>query len=206
MMKTKQNFLKGIFSENPVFILVLGMCPVLAITTSVLNALGMGAAFTFVLILSNVIISLVRKLIPNEVRIPAYIVIIATLVTIVDMVMHAYTFSIYESLGIFIPLIVVNCVVLGRAEAFASKNGVFASFIDALGMGVGYTAAITILAAVREILGSGTFLGMDITPFNLVQPAVIFVIAPGAFITLGILLGIINSIRSSREKKLAVKE
>lgn len=206
MMKTKQNFLKGIFSENPVFILVLGMCPVLAITTSVLNALGMGAAFTFVLILSNVIISLVRKLIPNEVRIPAYIVIIATLVTIVDMVMHAYTFSIYESLGIFIPLIVVNCVVLGRAEAFASKNGVFASFIDALGMGIGFTAAITILAAVREILGSGTFLGMDITPFNLVQPAVIFVIAPGAFITLGILLGIINSIRSSREKKLAVKE
>ena len=206
MMKTKQNFLKGIFSENPVFILVLGMCPVLAITTSVLNALGMGAAFTFVLILSNVIISLVRKLIPNEVRIPAYIVIIATLVTIVDMVMHAYTFSIYESLGIFIPLIVVNCVVLGRAEAFASKNGVFASFIDALGMGIGFTAAITILSAVREILGSGTFLGMDITPFNLVQPAVIFVIAPGAFITLGILLGIINSIRSSREKKLAVKE
>ncbi|HEY8364006.1 MAG TPA: electron transport complex subunit E [Haloplasmataceae bacterium] len=205
-MKTKQNFLKGIFSENPVFVLVLGMCPVLAITTTVLNALGMGLAFTLVLIMSNVIISMIRKLIPNEVRIPAYIVVIATLVTIVDMLMHAYTFSIYESLGIFIPLIVVNCVVLGRAEAFASKNGVFASFIDALGMGVGYTLAITLISAIREILGSGTFLGIDILPFDLVQPATIFVIAPGAFITLGIILGVINSIKISRAKKVAAKK
>lgn len=205
-MKTKQNFLKGIFSENPVFVLVLGMCPVLAITTTVMNAIGMGIAFTVVLIMSNVIISLVRKLIPNEVRIPAYIVIIATLVSIVDMIMHAFTFSLYESLGIFIPLIVVNCVVLGRAEAFASKNGVFASFIDALGMGIGYTLAITILASIREILGSGTFLGYDLTPFDLVQPATLFVVAPGAFITLGLLLGIINSIKNSREKKLAAKK
>lgn len=205
-MKTKQNFLKGIFSENPVFVLVLGMCPVLAITTTVMNAIGMGIAFTVVLIMSNVIISLVRKLIPNEVRIPAYIVIIATLVSIVDMIMHAFTFSLYESLGIFIPLIVVNCVVLGRAEAFASKNGVFASFIDALGMGIGYTLAITILASIREILGSGTFLGYDLTPFDLVQPATLFVVAPGAFITLGLLLGIINSIKNSHEKKLAAKK
>lgn len=205
-MKTKQNFLKGIFSENPVFVLVLGMCPVLAITTTVMNAIGMGIAFTVVLIMSNVIISLVRKLIPNEVRIPAYIVIIATLVSIVDMIMHAFTFSLYESLGIFIPLIVVNCVVLGRAEAFASKHGVFASFIDALGMGIGYTLAITILASIREILGSGTFLGYDLTPFDLIQPATIFVIAPGAFITLGLLLGIINAIKNCREKKLAAKK
>ncbi len=200
-MNSKQNFLKGIFTENPVFVLVLGMCPVLAITTSVLNALGMGLAFTAVLIMSNLIISLIRKFIPNDIRIPAYIVVIATLVTIVDMVMHAYTYNIYESLGIFIPLIVVNCVVLGRAEAFASKNGVFSSIIDAVGMGVGYTIAIIIISSVREILGSGTFLGFDVTPFNLVTPATIFVIAPGAFITLGLLLGTINSIKAARDKK-----
>lgn len=205
-MNNKENFLKGIFSENPVFMLVLGMCPVLAITTTVTNALGMGLAFTFVLIMSNVIISLIRKFIPNDIRIPAYIVVIATVVTIVDMFMHAYAFSLYESLGIFIPLIVVNCVVLGRAEAFASKNGVFASFIDALGMGVGYTLAITLISTVREVLGSGTFLGIDIFPFDLVQPASIFVIAPGAFITLGILLGIINAIRFKRAKKAQAKE
>ncbi|NLG82910.1 MAG: electron transport complex subunit E [Bacilli bacterium] len=205
-MNNKENFLKGIFSENPVFMLVLGMCPVLAITTTVTNALGMGLAFTFVLIMSNVIISLIRKFIPNDIRIPAYIVVIATVVTIVDMFMHAYAFSLYESLGIFIPLIVVNCVVLGRAEAFASKNGVFASFIDALGMGAGFTLSITLISTVREVLGSGTFLGIDIFPFDLVQPASIFVIAPGAFITLGILLGIINTIRFKRAKKAQAKE
>lgn len=204
-MKTKQNF-QGIFSENPVFVLMLGMCPVLAITTSIMNALGMGVAFTIVLIMSNVIISLIRKLIPNEVRIPAYIVVIATLVTIVDMLMHAFTFSIYESLGIFIPLIVVNCVVLGRAEAFASKNNVFASFIDALGMGIGYTLAITILSAIREFFGAGTLLGYDVTPLNLIQPATIFIIAPGAFITLGLLLGGINALKNARTKSAEVKE
>ncbi|NLC95479.1 MAG: electron transport complex subunit E [Bacilli bacterium] len=205
-MNNKDNFLKGIFTENPVFMLVLGMCPVLAITTSVSNALGMGVAFTFVLIMSNVIISLIRKFIPNDVRIPAYIVVIATVVTIVDLFMQAYAYSLYESLGIFIPLIVVNCIVLGRAEAFASKNGVFASFIDALGMGVGYTLAITLISTVREVLGSGTFLGIDVFPFDLVQPASIFVIAPGAFITLGILLAIINAIRFKRAKKAQAKE
>lgn len=205
-MNNKDNFLKGIFTENPVFMLVLGMCPVLAITTSVSNALGMGVAFTFVLIMSNVIISLIRKFIPNDVRIPAYIVVIATVVTIVDLFMQAYAYSLYESLGIFIPLIVVNCIVLGRAEAFASKNGVFASFIDALGMGVGYTLAITLISTVREVLGSGTFLGIDAFPFDLVQPASIFVIAPGAFITLGILLAIINAIRFKRAKKAQAKE
>lgn len=205
-MNNKDNFLKGIFTENPVFMLVLGMCPVLAITTSVSNALGMGVAFTFVLIMSNVIISLIRKFIPNDVRIPAYIVVIATVVTIVDLFMQAYAYSLYESLGIFIPLIVVNCVVLGRAEAFASKNGVFASFIDALGMGVGYTLAITLISTVREVLGSGTILGIDVFPFDLVQPASIFVIAPGAFITLGILLAIINAIRFKRAKKAQAKE
>lgn len=205
-MNNKDNFLKGIFTENPVFMLVLGMCPVLAITTSVSNALGMGVAFTFVLIMSNVIISLIRKFIPNDVRIPAYIVVIATVVTIVDLFMQAYAYSLYESLGIFIPLIVVNCIVLGRAEAFASKNGVFASFIDALGMGAGFTLSITLISTVREVLGSGTFLGIDIFPFDLVQPASIFVIAPGAFITLGILLGIINAIRFKRAKKAQAKE
>lgn len=206
-MTKMQNFLKGIFSENPVFILVLGMCPVLAITTAVTNAIGMGIAFTVVLIMSNIIISLIKKLIPDDVRIPAYIVVIATLVTIVDMVMHAFTVSLYDSLGIFIPLIVVNCVVLGRAEAYASKNGVFDSILDAVGMGIGYTAAIVILSAIREYFGSGTLLGFDVTPFNLFEPSAIFILAPGAFITLGVLLGIINTIvnRISNKKAAANK-
>ncbi|MDF2698559.1 MAG: electron transport complex subunit RsxE [Haloplasmataceae bacterium] len=200
-MTKKQNLLKGIFQENPVFVLILGMCPVLGVTTSLLNALGMGAAFTVVLILSNILISLIRKLIPNDIRIPAYIVVIATLVTIVDMVMNAFTFSLYEELGIFIPLIVVNCVVLGRAEAYASKNGVVDSAIDALGMGLGYTIAIAIVASIREILGSGELLGFNIIPFNLFEPATIFILAPGAFITLGFLLALINVIVAKRNKK-----
>lgn len=205
-MNNKQNLLKGIFSENPVFVLVLGMCPVLAITTSVSNALGMGVAFTAVLIMSNMLISLIRNLIPNDVRIPAYIVVIATLVTIVDMLMNAFTYDIYQSLGLFIPLIVVNCVVLGRAEAFANKNTVWASFLDALGMGIGYTLAITIISAIREFFGNGTLLGFDVTPFNLFEPATIFIVAPGAFLTLGFILGIINTVKSSRSNKAQVKQ
>lgn len=200
-MTKRENFFKGIFKENPVFVLLLGMCPVLGVTATVANALGMGVAFSFVLIMSNIIVALIRNWIPNEVRIPAFIVVIATLVTIVDLFMAAYVPDLYESLGIFIPLIVVNCVVLGRAEAFASKNGVFDSIIDAIGMGIGYTIAIVMLASLREFFGAGTLLGFDVTPFNLFEPAILFVLAPGAFITLGLLLASINAIKIKKDAK-----
>lgn len=203
-MSKKQNFLKGITDENPVFVLLLGMCPVLGVTSTLQGALGMGVAFSIVLILSNIIISLIRNFIPSEVRIPAYIVIIATLVTIVQLVMQGYLPELYTQLGIFIPLIVVNCVILGRAEAFASKNGVIDSIIDALGMGLGYTIAIGLLAAIREFFGSGTLLGYDVTPLNIFEPAQIFVLAPGAFIALGILLAIINALKDRRANKKAL--
>ena len=213
-MTKKQNFLKGLFAENPVFVLILGMCPVLGVTTTLFGAIGMGIAFTSVLIMSNIIISLIRDYIPDEVRIPSYIVVIATLVTIVQLFMMAYVSALYEQLGIFIPLIVVNCVILGRAEAFASKNNVTNSILDALGMGVGYTMAIMILAFLREVLGSGTltlFVFQDINikinliPNNAFQPISILALAPGAFITLGIMLAVINSIRSKKAEKAAAK-
>ncbi len=210
-MNKKQNFLKGIFTENPVFILLLGLCPVLGVTSTLFGALGMGVAFTSVLLLSNIIISLIKNLIPNEIRIPSYIVVIATLVTIVQLVMQGYLPELYDQLGIFIPLIVVNCIILGRAEAFASKNNVIDSTIDALGMGAGYTIAIALLAFFRELLGSGTltiFIYGDINiKFNLIpdgasfEPITILVAAPGAFITLGLLLGVINAIKMKREEK-----
>jgi Na+-translocating ferredoxin:NAD+ oxidoreductase subunit E len=202
-MNKRENFFKGIIKENPVFVSLLGMCPVLGVTTSLMNALGMGVAFTLVLLMSNVIVSLIRKFIPDEVRIPSYIVVIATLVTIVELIMQAFTADLYDQLGIFIPLIVVNCVILGRAEAFASKNKVADSAIDALGMGVGYTMAISILSAIRELLGSGELLGFDVTPFNLMQPASIFIMAPGAFLTLGVILAVINGISAKRTSKKA---
>jgi len=161
-MNQWQNFTKGILKENPVLVLVLGTCPTLATTTSAINGLGMGLAFTFVLALSNVIISAVRKMVPNIIRIPIFIVIIATFVTIVDMVMHAYVPDLYKALGIFIPLIVVNCIVLGRAEAFASKNNILSSLVDGLGMGVGFTLLLTVLGSIREILGAGSIFGYKI--------------------------------------------
>ncbi|MDR0712723.1 MAG: electron transport complex subunit E [Bacteroidales bacterium] len=193
-----ENFSKGLIKENPVFVLVLGMCPTLATTTSALNGLSMGLATTFVLMLSNVVISLVAGLIPDKVRIPAYIVIIASFVTMVDMLMAAYVNSpgpngepsIYDQLGIFIPLIVVNCIVLGRAEAFAAKNKAFASLLDGAGIGLGFAFALTLLGSVREILGNGTIFGLQLLP-----PAVkilIFVLAPGAFIALGYLIALIK--------------
>ena len=197
-MKIKDNFLKGIFKENPIFVLLLGMCPTLATSDSVMNALGMGMAFSAVLLLSNIIISSIRKLVPAEVRIPAYIVVIASLVTMVEFVLHAYAVSLYDSLGLFIPLIIVNCIILGRAEAYASKNNIFNSAIDALGMSAGFTLGLVLLASVREILGAGTWLGYDVTPLNLVQPAEIFTSPPGAFLTLGILLAIINIIKNKK--------
>ena len=202
-MTKKDNFFKGIFKENPVFVLVLGMCPVLGVTAAVSAAIGMGLAFSFVLIMSNIIISLARKIIPAEVRIPAYIVIIATLVTIVQIFMQAYAVSLYDQLGIFIPLIVVNCVILGRAEAYASKNGIIDSTIDAIGMGIGYTIAIVIIAIVREGLGEGTILGYNIIPkfLDMIEPMSIFVQPAGAFIATGLIMAVINAIVNKRKLK-----
>lgn len=181
---------KAICKENPIFVLLLGLCPTLAVTTSVKNGLGMGAATTFVLFFSNLIVSMIKNFIPANIRIPCYIVIIATFVTIVEMLMQAYFPGLNQSLGIFIPLIVVNCVILGRAEAFASKNSVLESIYDAIGMGIGFTLSLSLIALIREILGSGTL--MDIKIAASFRPVLIFGLAPGAFLTMGFLLAFFN--------------
>lgn len=186
--------LNGIIKENPTFVLMLGMCPTLGTTTSAINGMSMGLATMFVLICSNITISAVRNLIPDKVHIPAYIVIIATFVTIVQLCMEAYLPSLYESLGLFIPLIVVNCIVLGRAEAYAAKNGVFNSALDGLGIGIGFTLALTLLGAVRELLGSGKI--FDIAVFPEDYGMILFILAPGAFITLGLLIALKNHIEN----------
>ena len=183
------NLTKGFFKENPVFVLLLGCCPTLATTTSAINGLSMGLATTFVLILSNMCISLLKNFIPNKVHIPCYIVVIASFVTVVQLLMQAYLPSIYETLGLFIPLIVVNCIVLGRAEAFASKNGIGASAIDGISMGLGYSMALTILGSIREILGSGSIFGWKFIGGDAI---LVFVLAPGAFIAMGYLIAIMN--------------
>ena len=186
----------GLIKENPTFVLMLGMCPTLGTTTSALNGMSMGLATTFVLICSNVVISLLKNLIPDKIRIPAFIVVIATFVTIIQMAMEAYLPALYDSLGLFIPLIVVNCIVLGRAEAFAAKNNPFASFCDGLGIGLGFTFGLTLLGIVRELLGSGALFSLRIFPEE--YSVLIFVLAPGAFITLGYLIAIINRLRTSK--------
>ena len=185
----------GIVKENPTFVLMLGMCPTLATTTSASNGLAMGLATMFVLICSNVVISLIKKLTPDMVRIPVFIVVIASFVTILQMVMQAYVPAIYASLGLFIPLIVVNCVILGRAEAFAAKNGAVASLMDGIGIGLGFTFGLTLLGVCREILGAGSVFGFTLLPetYNMLM----FVLPPGAFITLGFLVAIINKMRSN---------
>jgi electron transport complex protein RnfE len=188
-------FVNGLVRENPIFVLVLGMCPTLATTTSAINGLSMGLATTFVLICSNAVISLLKNIIPDKVRIPAYIVVIATFVTVVEMVMQAYIPALYESLGLFIPLIVVNCIVFGRAEAFAAKNGVFKSMFDGLGMGMGFSGALALLGSVREILGTGKIFGL--TLFADSYGMLVFVLAPGAFITLGFLIAIMNKFKKA---------
>jgi len=193
-MNQLQNFTKGFIKENPILVLVLGTCPTLATTASVLNGLGMGIATTFVLIGSNVVIALLANYIPDKVRIPAFVVIIASFVTIVDLLMQAYVPSLYQTLGIFIPLIVVNCIVLGRAEAYACKNSVFSSFIDGLGMGLGFTLALGILGAIREIAGSGSLLGYK---FIKGDGILIFILAPGAFWALGYLIALVNRIKKT---------
>ncbi|MBO5405183.1 MAG: electron transport complex subunit E [Paludibacteraceae bacterium] len=190
--KALNTVLNGILRENPVFALVLGMCPTLATTTSAINGMSMGLATTFVLICSNVVISLLKNLIPDKVRIPAFIVVIATFVTMVQLLMQAYLPAIYEVLGLFIPLIVVNCIVLGRAEAFAAKNTVGLSALDGLGMGLGFTLALTLIGAVRELLGTGSLFGMNL--YSETYGMLIFVLAPGAFIVLGYLMALVQKL------------
>lgn len=200
MSNSKLNILtKGFFKENPTLILVLGCCPTLAVTTSVVNALGMGAATTFVLLMSNMLISALKNVIPDKVRIPSYIVIIATFVSMIDLLIQGFLPSLSASLGVFIPLIVVNCIVLGRAEAFANKNTVFDSLLDGLGMGIGFTIALVLIGGIREILGAGSFLGFQFIPseYNML----IFVLAPGAFLVFGFVMAAVRFIVNKREEK-----
>ncbi len=189
-------FFNGVVSENPTFRLVLGTCPTMAITTSAVNGIGMGAAATFVLVGSNVVISLLRSFIPDQIRIPAFVVVICTFVTMVEMFMHAFVPSLYASLGLFIPLIVVNCIILARAEAFASKNGVLASAADGVGMGLGFTIAITLIGCIRELLGNGTLFGASVFGASF-EPMLLLILPTGGFIVFGLLLGLINLITSS---------
>ena len=194
-MNNMKVLLNGIVKENPTFVLLLGMCPTLGTTSSAFNGMSMGLATTAVLIFSNLIISLIKNLIPDMVRIPSFIVVIASLVTILQMLIKAYAPKVDASLGLFIPLIVVNCIILGRAEAFAVKNGVVSSIFDGIGMGIGFTIALTLLGAVREILGTGMIFSFPVFPEN--YGALVFVLAPGAFIALGYLIAIVNRIRKS---------
>ncbi len=194
-MNQWKNFTKGFIKENPVFVLVLGMCPTLGVTSSAINGLGMGLATTFVLMMSNIVISLVKNAIPDKVRIPSFIVIIATFVTIVQLLMQAYVPALFKSLGLFIPLIVVNCIVLGRAEAFASKNKVGSSAIDGIGIGLGFTFALVLLGGIREFLGSGKIFDIPVFPEN--YGTLLFVLSPGAFIVLGYLIALINRLKKN---------
>lgn len=198
-------FFNGLIKENPTFVLMLGMCPTLAVTTGVINGIGMGLSTTAVLICSNIVISMLRNFIPNKIRIASYIVIVAGFVTIVEMLMKAYVPALSASLGIYIPLIVVNCIILGRAEAFASKNGVLKSAFDGLGMGIGFTVALSLIASVREILGAGTFAGVSLFGEGF-QPASIMILPPGAFLTLGILIAIFNSVAEKAKKSKEVAD
>ncbi len=199
-MKVWQNLFKGIIRENPVLVLLLGTCPTLAVTTSVSNAFGMGLAAMAVLIGSNFAISLLRNVIPDKVRIPSYIVIIAGFVTIVEMIMHAFVPSLYEALGVFLSLIVVNCIILGRAEMYASKNKVFDSVIDAVGMGIGFTLALFCMAAIREVFGAGSFMGMEI-PFISEYKIPILQNSPGGFFVFGVLIALVNKLFKREPKK-----
>lgn len=194
----------GIIKENPTFVLMLGMCPTLAVTSSALNGLGMGVATMAVLIMSNLLISLLRKVIPNGVRVPVYIIIIASFVTIVEMLMHAYVTPLYNSLGIFIPLIVVNCIILGRAESYASKNNVLLSIFDGIGVGLGFTVGLTAIGIVRELLGSGCVFGIRVLPESY-EPISIFILAPGAFFVLSILCAVMNKLTKGKKKEAKTK-
>lgn len=194
-LTVRENFLKGIFKENPVFTLLLGCCPTLGVTSSASNGLGMGLATLFVIVMSNLVISLVKNIIPDKVRIPSFIVIIAAFVTVVQLLMEAYLPALFEQLGLFIPLIVVNCIVLGRAEAFASRFSVGASIIDGLGMGAGFTLALLLLGSIRELLGNLSIFGYKLVDGDGI---LVFVLAPGAFITLGFIIAILNDLKRRR--------
>ena len=194
-ISVKENFLKGLVRENPVLVLLLGCCPTLGVTSSATNAIGMGLATLFVLVMSNLVISLVKNVIPDKVRIPSFIVIIAAFVTVVQLLMEAYTPALFEQLGLFIPLIVVNCIVLGRAEAFASRYSVGASVVDGLGMGLGFTLALLLLGSAREVLGSLSWFGLK---FSESDGMLVFVLAPGAFITLGFIIAIMNGLKKKK--------
>lgn len=198
-------FVNGIFNENPVFRLVLGTCPVIAVTTSVTNGIGMGLAATLVLLGSNLVISALRNFIPNKVRIPAYMVVISTFVTIIQLLMQAFVPALYEALGIFLPLIVVNCIILARAEAFAGKNAVMPSIADGIGMGIGFTFALILISAVREFFGTGSIMGFQLMGASF-EPVLLFILAPGGFLVFGLLLGIINAIVDKRKANKESKE
>lgn len=196
-MNQWKNFSKGFFKENAVFVLLLGLCPTLGVTSSAINGLGMGLATAFVLVMSNLVISLIKNLIPDKVRIPVFIVVIASFVTIVQLTMEAFVPSLYKALGLFIPLIVVNCIILGRAEAFASKNTLVSSIVDGLGMGMGFTMALTMLGAIREILGNGSIFDIRFVSED-ASTMILFILSPGAFIVLGYLIAFINRLSKSK--------
>ena len=200
MNNAAERLYNGLIKENPTFVLMLGMCPTLAVTTLAMNGIGMGLTTTVILALSNVMISALRKVIPDGVRMPAYIVIVASFVTIVQFLLQAYVPGLYESLGIYIPLIVVNCIILGRAEAYASKNPVIPSFFDGLGMGLGFTVGLTAIGIVRELIGSGKIFGFQVMP-SAYEPVTIFILAPGAFLVLTLLVALQNRVKRSLEKK-----
>ena len=204
-MKIKDILYNGIIKENPTFRLVLGMCPTLALTTSAINGVGMGLAVVFVLAFSNLFISLLRNYISDKIRIPAFVVIIAAFVTIVEMLMHAFVPEIYDAMGLYLPLIVVNCIILARAEAFAFKNPPLQSFADGIGMGLGFTLSLTLLGCIREFIGAGSIFGIPLLPAAY-EPAIIMILPPGAFFTLGLLLGLFNKISERKKKKQPVTE
>lgn len=201
-MSYMKEFTKGLIKENPTLVTLLGMCPTLAITTMASNAIGMGAAATFVLICSNVVISLIRKIIPDQVRLPSFIVIIAGFVTLVGFVMQAYMPALYDALGIYLPLITVNCIILGRAEMFASKHNVLASALDGAGMGVGFTMALLAVGSVREIIGGGTWFGIQLIPEGTIQPMTLFILPAGGFFVLGCVIALVNKISNREPKKV----
>jgi electron transport complex protein RnfE len=212
MATLREEFTKGIFRDNPVLILLLGLCPTLAVSTSLENGLGMGLAATGVLLCCNIIISLIRKIVPKEIRIPCYICVIATFVTIVEFIMKGYFPKLDAQLGIFIPLIVVNCIIMGRAEAFASKNGLGRSILDAFGIGLGFIVALLVISGVREITGSGTFFNIPIANWEslrkagILDPAAVMIMPPGAFLLIGVILGIVNWRKIKKSKKMRSEE
>lgn len=200
MNKCTERLFNGLVKENPTFVLMLGMCPTLAVTTSAMNGVGMGLTTTVVLVMSNMLISMLRKIIPDSVRMPAFIVVVASFVTIVQFLLEGFLPSLYDSLGLYIPLIVVNCIILGRAESYASKNPVLPSIFDGIGMGLGFTVGLTSIGIVREVIGAGEIFGMRVMPASY-EPVTIFILAPGAFLVLAFLVAIQNKVKANMAKK-----